>query len=441
MGRFPVVTLALTALLLAGCNQYELFRLSGYQQESFSNQADILFVIDNSDSMTDEAAALATNFASFIELLQAQEDEIVREDLGDAVSNYQSYVQDRTSFVDFQIGITTTEVEVARGELLGAHGQEILSRGDPKLADKFVENLLCDATCFRGSSDIKNDPSHQCGDPLGDELTVQYLDCVCGAGNWRDVNCAESGREEGLEAVFLALCRAVPNPPSTCFDGTQAFDGSGEVPSLFTQADKLSNDGLVRPRSTFIPVIVSDEGDDSRREAPGNGLAGKYQQLFDSFSPRLSWVTITPPLSDTGKPPTGCIGYTDWGALRYDYMVRVSNGLKINISEPRSGECPTTDFGDALAEFGQLLRNLLTVFELQSVPDPDSILVFIEGDEIPRAEQRNTDKYGLPVYGDGWTYEIELNAIRFHGSAIPENDAVVQVYYLPVDGMPREFPL
>ena len=45
--------------MLAGCNQYDIFLLSGYEQSTFSNDADIVFVIDNSSSMTDEAEALA----------------------------------------------------------------------------------------------------------------------------------------------------------------------------------------------------------------------------------------------------------------------------------------------------------------------------------------------------------------------------------------------
>ena len=56
--------LALT--LLAGCNSYELFRVTGYEQASFSNDADILFIIDNSQSMAEESTALASNFDRFV---------------------------------------------------------------------------------------------------------------------------------------------------------------------------------------------------------------------------------------------------------------------------------------------------------------------------------------------------------------------------------------
>ena len=46
--RWSMIALA---ALAGGCNAYDDFRIAGYQQESFSNQADILFVIDNSGEL------------------------------------------------------------------------------------------------------------------------------------------------------------------------------------------------------------------------------------------------------------------------------------------------------------------------------------------------------------------------------------------------------
>ena len=52
--------------LFLSCNRYEFFNVAGYEQATFSNDADILFVIDNSCSMWQEASALGTNFNVFI---------------------------------------------------------------------------------------------------------------------------------------------------------------------------------------------------------------------------------------------------------------------------------------------------------------------------------------------------------------------------------------
>ena len=102
----------LTLPLVGGCNQYELFRLAGYQQESFSNKADVVFIVDNSNSMEDEAEDLALNFDSFINnLTSADGSGVQTDDLADAVNNYITYVTDRGRILDYQLSITTTSVE------------------------------------------------------------------------------------------------------------------------------------------------------------------------------------------------------------------------------------------------------------------------------------------------------------------------------------------
>lgn len=447
MGRALAFPLLLATLV--SCNDYELFRLSGFQQESFSNKADILFVVDNSDSMVDKVSDLAENFKTFIDSLEADATDIQYDGLGDAVDNYQRWVVDRGAFVDFQIGITTTDVAGDWGALKGP----VLKRGDANLAERFIKTLLCDATCIPDRTSVPSDPSYTCGQPFT-EVSTQYLDCTCGMNSWVGANCAQSGVEEGLEATFMAMCRAVPNPPSSCFEpardptapqsggGGTGDDGEEEEDGvvLFSERDVLSNEGLLREGATFIPVIVSDDGDSSRRVEDTIAIPTEYENIFDIFDNRMAWVAITPPLDPTLQKPPGCVGYHEWSAVRYDYMVRITNGLKIPIMDTDAAGCGTTDFGENLERFSALLTNLLTVFELQSVPDPDSIIVFVDGKQVDRAEELGIDKYGLPYFGDGWSYMDEANAVRFHGSAIPSNEAIVRVYYLPVDGMPRDLP-
>ena len=74
--------------LLTACNQYEYFNIAGYEQASFTNKADILFVIDNSSSMRDESTALGTNFNTFINYLTSDDGAGQQfDDLDDAVDN------------------------------------------------------------------------------------------------------------------------------------------------------------------------------------------------------------------------------------------------------------------------------------------------------------------------------------------------------------------
>jgi hypothetical protein len=87
-----------------------------------------------------------------------------------------------------------------------------------------------------------------------------------------------------------------------------------------------------------------------------------------------------------------------------------------------------------------LLQNLSTTFPLSSVPIKETLQVAIDDKPVERATEEGLDRLGLPVYSDGWTYRADENAVVFHGNAIPSPNADVRVYYLPLDGMPRELP-
>jgi len=430
--RWPALLLACAAL--SSCNRYDLFRISGYQQESFSNKADVVFVIDNSDSMYEVSASLALNFANFINTIQSSEEEIPSDGLPDAADNFIDYVNNRSSYVDFQFAITTTDVEVSVGEALGG----LYKRGDPNLTDDFVNTLLCEATCFREDLQLPTDPTYVCGGPLGDEITEEYLDCVCGAGTWTG-NCG-AAIEEGIEAAYMSMCSAVPSPPVACFDDVlQEATATGEddelVPALFTDANVLRNEGMLRENANTIVVFVSDEGDGSRR-LHREPTAEEYESLFGQFGRRVTFASIVPGLDADGG--VTCPGTaTDWGVERYNYLAFRTNGLVEDIFDPA---CDPRDFGEALEALGELLTNLLTTFPLASVPQPETLIVRVDGSDVAPADVTGQDKYGYDIYGSGWSYSASDNAVEFHGDAIPGYDAEVQVLYLPLEGMPRELP-
>ena len=391
MARF----LPLVLLLATGCNKYELFRLSGYQQDSFSNRADILFVVDNSPSMEPFVNDMADNFEGFVKQLSATEENVVREDLGDAVSNYIDYIENPGAFVDYQLGITTTDVERHAGSLLGT--PKIHRRGDDRLARKFIDTLEAEAIC-------------------------------------QDANCAS--QEEPIEATFLAMCRSVANPPTECFEEFQV--GDTVYTPMLTESDIGSNGDFLRNKSTFLPVIITDEGDASRRMSQGNVVADDYLDLTSRFNRHVAWVVIGPPTRDDHTPICPSPS-PDWGTVRFEFLIQQSNGLHIDIQNP--GDCEPTDFQNSLEQLGNLLQTLITSFPLDSVPVEDTILVFVDGQAVEQSEVDGTDEFGLETLSPGWQYLPDTNSIRFFGAAIPQNDAKVEVYYEPIDGMPRSIPL
>ena len=184
--------IAAFAALSVGCNNYEIFLVSGQEQASYSNVADVVFIVDNSSSMTNEAEALALNFSHFIEYLTDEEQGSNRneEDISDAVTNYITYVSDRGRLLDYQLAITTTSIagnaQGAAGALVTTNGVDIIQKRDDNVEKQFNRSLLCNATCWDindPSNPMPNDPAYECNaeDPtIPAAVSFEFLDCVCG---------------------------------------------------------------------------------------------------------------------------------------------------------------------------------------------------------------------------------------------------------------------
>ena len=423
-----------------GCNQYDVFLLSGYEQSTFSNDADIVFIIDNSDSMTDEAEALAQNFSSFIRDLTSAST-YGDDGLTAAVSDYISSTGDRGSVIDFQLGITTTSIAGdapgRAGTLVGS--PDIVTKGSDDVALNFTRSLLCEATCFNVNL-VPADSSYECNadnPEMPNPISQQYLDCLCGSDRWEN-NCG-AGTEEGLEAAFDSMCRAVDNPPEECFTEYT------ELASL-TESEANSSSGLIRQNSTVIFVVVSDEGDGSRRIENTNPDPEKYIDLLDKFNKRYRFAVIGPPYDpETDSLTCNSGGATKWGTERYQNIATSSSGFFNYISgEDETGECGITDFSVHLDDLGKLLNSLKTSFPLQSTPDINTIQAFVDGNQVAQAvdtrSQADQAIGGDPLYEEGWAYDPGTNSVVFYGSTIPQYGEEVRIYYRPLEGMPRELP-
>jgi hypothetical protein len=427
------LTVALAAAALSGCNAYDYFRMTGAVQESFSGQADILFIIDNSPTMTDEAEAIAVNFASFIEVFAEGTEAPQDPTLSENVDRYLDFVLDPAGNLNYHLGITTANPSEDWGKLLGQ--PNFVEKSDDNIAKKFTTNLICDAACV---------------DEIPDGVNV-----TCENGRPGNCNDSVSGaREEGIESVFMAICRSVENPPAACFqewweDEEIAGGVTSEPPTndtggpligveplrYFTEEDVGSNGGFIRPNSTIIPVIVTDEGDKSRRIPNGDVKTDRYDELFALFPNRMAWAVI-------GPLENGCntAGASTWQIDRYRRMVEASNGVYIPINEPSGGDCPNTDFGAALTRIGELLRALTDTFPLGALPVPETIVVTVDGEVVPEAQPMLNEELGLTVYEDGWSYSVANNSVILHGDAVPDFDDEVRVWYLPAAGIPRDLP-
>lgn len=448
MSRAPA-WLALLGLL--GCNHYELFLEAGYEQENFNNNADILFVIDNSDSMRPVSEGLALSFNTFINTLtSAQGANTPRETLSDAVSNYMRENGGNSLFIDYQLAITTSSVDYSRGPTTGIDPGEagtlagdVVARTEGDVARLFREQLLCTATCW-AENDVPSDSSFQCTenpDP-GDVVSREYLDCVCGASQWK--NHCGSGNEMGLEGALLALCRAVENPPDGCFEYDDP--GGGISPTSLTTSDIGSNSAFLRDDATTVIVIVTDEGDGSYRMLTGDSEIEPYTEFFEELPQAVRIATIGPNYHD-GELICNNGSAQPWAVKRYQNAVDEFSGTYVDIADyNEDGVCDYTDFALNLNAIGDLLTTLLTVFPLQAVPDVATIQVYVRdidtGWQIidPAPVVEGGIETGDAVYGDGWSYEASENAVAFHGAAVPDYNSDVKIYYRPLGGMPRTLP-
>ena len=86
-------------------------------------------------------------------------------------------------------------------------------------------------------------------------------------------------------------------------------------------------------------MVLSDEGDDSRR-IPGQSTSiDAYQELFAQFGVPMQWVVIGPALDVDGNP--SCPGpSTSWGAQRFAQLVELSGGGYVPITGP---DCDPAD--------------------------------------------------------------------------------------------------
>lgn len=400
-------------LLLSGCTHPDLFLVEGYVQADWPPNVDVLWVLDGSVSMRDEGTALATEFIIWTERLQADREAIGANDLSDAVQNYQLDIQDRAAFADIQFGVVSADAKNGKGLLVGE--PPLVNLDDPAFAFQLQRNVLCNSTCI---GEVADEPGVVCGEPFTGTLSSQYLDCLCGEGQWG--TCA-GDVEMPLEAAVMAWCRSFEDPPSTCVHESGYFSESMAGTQL----------GLSRPDSVFLPIIVTDEGDASPRPGVLNPVAEAYLDPFREVTQPSSWVTIGPQLDDEDLPVCGGTT-TTWGTLRYGFMADSTGGQMFPIHD---GDCGPAPFSGTLDRLVDLLGGYGALYPLRTAANPDTIVVRIDGKAVPPSGGRALDSYGLPDWSGGWTYQEVPPAVRLHGEVIPEPNSDVEIAYLP-EGYP-----
>ena len=291
--------------------------------EDTTTYVDILFVMDNSSSMKEEAVSMGMNITSLFDGLKQEN-------------------------INANIGITTTSVDYSAGKTEGIDIGEaglltngILNSKDNSSTD-FREGLFCHAT-FWFEGDLPSNPSYNCGEDT-EELTVEYLDCLC-ADDWSGIS--GSGNEEPIEAAYLALCRSTENPPEGCYDSI----------SPFSDADETANLDFVRENATTVVVMIGDEADNSRRMQQGNSDPQVYIDLFSEFDQNIV-VSGIGPNWDGNTLLCNSGGATTWAVERVKNLTLMTGGFYEPLETSSSGnDCSLVDFSEHMQT---LLDSILT---------------------------------------------------------------------------------
>lgn len=198
----------------------------------------------------------------------------------------------------------------------------------------------------------------------------------------------------------------------------------GRAFSSFRQALQNSrpiNAGFLRDDSYLAVVIVDNQDDFSGNgRCTGCNVSGRYD------APTLDSVSV---YQDFLNQVTGTSGYT----ARYSVsaMTQTANPCQggsimtrimdlVTRTNGVLGDICQGDFGPSMVEISNQIATLSTQFFLNREPNVSTIVVTVDGVVVPQDAV------------NGWTYILEANSITFHGSAIPQQGAVIAVDFDPI---------
>jgi hypothetical protein len=247
-------------------------------------------------------------------------------------------------------------------------------------------------------------------------------------------NYQNCGQTTGISAYransgYAILTPNTPNLADAFIDNiSQGVEGCGDERAFSSMIEALGNPdniqlGFPRADAFLAVIIVSDEDDFSHDDG---------EPLFnDHNDPRIHDVSLydealqiitgsnssrrTYNVSSIAIFDQACVEENDpWGVLatRYESLVDTTDGVKASVC--------ANDFSSNLEEIQQKIVVLSTQFFLSREPIEESIVVMVDSEEIQNDPN------------NGWTYNKDANSIMFHGEAVPNQGADIEITFDPV---------
>ena len=437
--------------VLGSCNPYDLMMHDRFEQAAFNGDVDILWVVDNSNSMARIQDEVRQNFDAFISAFANVEDEAGQElrynTILDATIAWAEYQIDRERFLDYHMGVITTDMS---GQGNGQQGN--------------IRAMSAD-----GSLLAIGDPIDCLGDNRDTPVALEHQDGVDGVliDGFRelvDVGVAGSTDEEGLYSAAVAMCKGKSAAWWDNLENLPVDDPVRRICSNVVNDHRTCNDGFFRDGASSVVIVVTDEGDTSALDPalpPSEELQTcltdhAEDPFFGECDCRLSWWLdffqgIGQPVVFANIGPTYQLFSADtaWcdGSVKnlpgpcnpfgssvcamdfYQQSACLTQGLFTPMEETREPDDPATceaaDFEAALTNIGALISNLSRGWRLSVIPDPDTIVVVRNESEIvPRVG-------GEETASGGWVYRPQSHSIAFQGDWIPSYEDIIDVYYHP----------
>lgn len=208
---------------------------------------------------------------------------------------------------------------------------------------------------------------------------------------------------------------AQPNKNTAGQDG-RAFSSFRQA----LQSSRPINSGFLRSDS-FLAVIIVDNQDDfsgngrcngcninQRYNAPTLDPVSAYKEFLDTLT-STSGASARYNVSAMTQSAAPCQGGTNM--VRIMDLVAQTNGVLGDICQ--------ADFGPSMAQMSDKIAMLSSRFFLSKKPIISTITVKVNFASVPNDAL------------NGWTYDAAANAIQFNGSAIPQQNAVIDVQFDP----------
>lgn len=456
MPRLSFATLLAAAALavpVASCHNQDLLIHDQFEQSSFDSDVDILWVVDNSQSMERIQAAVQDNFTSFInEFANVGDDTgevLAYDNLADGTLAWAEFLLNQERFLNYRMGVVTTDIDAP------GNGNRGNIRDAGPIGTGASGPLACAAPGARQATVITPDSSN----PAAEFNTVVNVG-ITGAGG-----------ERGLHSAALAMCKG--QPPAFWDNLEQRADNDPVrvICSSVAEEQRYCNTGVdaagdpdpyFRDEAATVIIVVTDEGDVSagsellpppedldacRAEHADDPLFGEcdcriswWSDFFDGIDRAVVFANIGPTYQAAGDATPWCDGSTvdipgPCNSFKsptcnidfYQQLACLTGGRFVPIETRAEGDeqCAEADFQNTLRDIGRLISNLSGGWVLSAVPEPDSITVLRNGEEqIPSADSEEG------VLG-GWRYSPNNRAITFTGDAVPGYDDTLDIYYLP----------